>query len=105
MTSVIENCNWKPFSSSDRSLPYNRLLYVCYLFFQAFIHIFQLSMCALDRADRSAHFYNIIFINPLPDDKILGFPKLKVFSDDKLNVTQTLWEKKKMLVTSIFFFS
>ena len=26
-------------------------------------------------------------INPLPDDKILGVPKLKAFADDKLNVT------------------
>ena len=28
--------------------------------------------------------------NPLPDDKILGLPKLKVFADDKLNVTQNI---------------
>ena len=26
--------------------------------------------------------------NPLPDDNILGLPKLKAFADDKLNVTQ-----------------
>ena len=26
-------------------------------------------------------------INPLPDGKILGVPKLKAFADDKLNVT------------------
>ena len=28
------------------------------------------------------------FLKPLPDDKILGLPKLKAFADDKLNVTQ-----------------
>ena len=56
--------------------------------------------------------------NPLQDDKILGLPKLKAFADDKSNVTQNVKvvfqrienivgkeEKKKMLVTSIFFFS
>ena len=29
-------------------------------------------------------------INPVPDDKILGLPKLKAFADDKLNVTQNI---------------
>ena len=58
----------------------------------------------------------VAFLHPLPNDKILGLPKLIAFADDKLNNTQnirfvfhriekTLWEKKKMLVTSIFFFS
>ena len=28
--------------------------------------------------------------NPLPDNKILGLPKLKAFADDKLNVTQNV---------------
>ena len=28
--------------------------------------------------------------NPLPDDKLLGLPKLKAFADDKLNVTQNV---------------
>ena len=28
--------------------------------------------------------------NPLPDDKILGLPKLKAFAEDKLNVTQNV---------------
>ena len=28
--------------------------------------------------------------NPIPDDKILGFPKLKAFADDKLNVTKNV---------------
>ena len=28
--------------------------------------------------------------NPLPDDKILGLPKLKAFADDKLNGTQNV---------------
>ena len=30
------------------------------------------------------------FYNPLPDDKILGMPKLKAFADDKLIVTQNI---------------
>ena len=29
-------------------------------------------------------------IYPLPDDKILGLPKLKAFTDDKLNVTKNV---------------
>ena len=29
-------------------------------------------------------------IKPLPDDKILGLPKLKAFADDKLSVTQNV---------------
>ena len=55
------------------------------------------------------------YIYPLPDDNIFGLPKLKAFADDKLNVTrnvkvvfhriENIMEKKKMLVTSIFFFS
>ena len=59
--------------------------------------------------------FELNMFNPLPHDKILRLPKLKAFTDNKLNVTQdikvsfigwkTLWEKKKMLVTSIFFFS
>ena len=32
---------------------------------------------------------NMVF-NPLPDDKILGLPKLKAFADDKSNVTQNV---------------
>ena len=31
-----------------------------------------------------------IAINPLPDDKILDWSKLKVFADDKLNVTKMI---------------
>ena len=52
---------------------------------------------------------------PLPDDKILGLPKLKAFADDKLNVTQNvkyvfhrienIVGKEENAVTSIFFFS
>ena len=30
---------------------------------------------------------NFNFFNPLPEDKILGFPKLKAFADDESNVT------------------
>ena len=29
-------------------------------------------------------------LNPIPDNKILGLPKLKAFTDDKLNVTQSI---------------
>ena len=29
-------------------------------------------------------------LNPLPDDKIVGLPKLKAFADDKLNVTENV---------------
>ena len=53
--------------------------------------------------------------NSLPNDKILDWSKLKAFADDKINVAnmmifvfdrvKTLWEKEKMLVTSIFSFS
>ena len=32
---------------------------------------------------------NILF-NPLPDDKILGLPKLKAFADEKLNATKNI---------------
>ena len=31
-----------------------------------------------------------VLLNPLPDHKILGLPKLKAFADDKLNVTQNI---------------
>ena len=55
-------------------------------------------------------------MNSLPNNKILGLPKLKAFADDKINVTQKLkfalgrgrkhcGKRKKMLVTSIFSFS
>ena len=54
-------------------------------------------------------------INPLPNDNFLDVTKLKAFADDKLNAAKrsffslieqkTLWEKEKMLVTSIFSFS
>ena len=30
----------------------------------------------------------LLIFSPLPDDKILGLPKLKTFEDDKLNVTE-----------------
>ena len=29
-------------------------------------------------------------LSPLPDDKILGLPKLKAFADDKSNVSQSI---------------
>ena len=52
----------------------------------------------------------------LSNNKILGFVKiLKVFAREKINLTQKLqfllksekmlWKMKKMLITSIFFFS
>ena len=34
------------------------------------------------------NFVYLAMFNPLPDDKILGLPKLKAFADDKSNVTQ-----------------
>ena len=53
--------------------------------------------------------------NSSPNDKILDRTKLRVFADDKINlakmiilatfILKTLWEKEKMLVASIFFFS
>ena len=33
---------------------------------------------------------DVIRINPLPDDKILGLPKLKAFVDNKLDVTRNV---------------
>ena len=71
-------------------------------------------------------------LNSLPNDKILDWSKLKAFADDKIKVLKmmvfvfdrvenivgkgenaglsliglkTLWEKEKMMVTSIFSFS
>ena len=53
--------------------------------------------------------------NPLPSNKIVDCFKLKEFADNKTNIdeklkfgfgkVETLWEKEKMLVTSIFSFS
>ena len=53
--------------------------------------------------------------NSLPNDKILDLTNFKAFAGGKLNVAKTmissfdglktLWEKEKMLVTSIFSFS
>ena len=34
--------------------------------------------------------FNFDDFNPLPEDKILGLPKLKAFADDKSNVTQNI---------------
>ena len=31
-----------------------------------------------------------VWVNPLPDNKILGLPKLKAFADDKLYATQNV---------------
>ena len=57
----------------------------------------------------------ILNINPLPNDKVLDETKFKATADDKLNNKKiiflslieynTLWEKEKMLVISIFSFS
>ena len=56
-----------------------------------------------------------MLIKSLPSNKFLNLSKLKAFGDDKINVTEKLkfvfarveilWEKEKMLVTSIFLFS
>ena len=54
-------------------------------------------------------------LNSFPNDRLLSLSKFKPFADDKITVTKklkfvlgrvkTLWEKEKMLVTSIFSFS
>ena len=54
-------------------------------------------------------------LNSVPKDKILDCSKFKAFADDSLYVAQkkfvsliglkTLWEKKKMLGTTIFCLS
>ena len=61
-------------------------------------------------------YYKTLWItfNPLPHEQVLDSSKFKTFEDDSLIEAQlmelylkeynTLWEKKKMLVTSIFFF-
>ena len=60
-----------------------------------------------------------IYINSLPNDKNVGLSKLKALADNKINMVRKfksvlgrventvgkLWEKEKMLVTSIFSFS
>ena len=59
---------------------------------------------------------NIIHINSLPNHKFLDWSILIAFADDIINVTKrlkfgnsegkkTMWEKEKMLLTSIFSFS
>ena len=61
------------------------------------------------------YFHGIIF-NPSPNNRILNLSIFKAFATDSLNVAKmvilvfervkkTLWEKEKMLVTSIFSFS
>ena len=57
----------------------------------------------------------LLELNSLPNDEILDQSKFNAFADDKIDVTkeskfvlgrvETLWEKEKMLVTSIFSFS
>ena len=54
-------------------------------------------------------------LNSVPNNKILDWSELKAFEDNKVNLieklkdvlgrVETLWEKEKMLVTSIFSFS
>ena len=50
-------------------------------------------------------------VNPLQKDKVVEWSKLKPFADNKIlnrnsfwDRKETLWEKEKMLVTSIFSF-
>ena len=48
---------------------------------------------SMDRCTDSLDIYQIDFengINSLPDEKILGLPKLRAFADDKSNVTQNV---------------
>ena len=76
--------------------------------------------CQLPSTNKSIEEKNLDTIisskfNPLPNDKILDLTKLKAFADDKSNVAkmmislidrvEKLWEKEKILVTSIFSFS
>ena len=46
--------------------------------------------CTDVNADRSSKWQVCVYLNPLPDDKILGLSKLKAFADDKLNVTHNI---------------
>ena len=45
----------------------------------------------IDKANsETLYCFKVSPINPLPDDKILGLPKLKAFADDKSDVTQNI---------------
>ena len=59
--------------------------------------------------------WEVKILNSLPNNNILDWSKLKAFADEKMKLLfkllilfliglKTLWEKEKMLVTSIFFF-
>ena len=48
--------------------------------------VFTTTAC-LKAKKKSIHY---IYLNPLPEDKILGLPKLRAFADDKLNITQNI---------------
>ena len=60
-------------------------------------------------------FSNPLHLNSLPNDKMIDWPKLKAFADDKIKILKmmnlslirlkTLWEKEKMLVINICPFS
>ena len=41
-------------------------------------------------ASVGTHMQCSCFVNRLPDNKILGLPKLKAFADEKSNVTQNI---------------
>ena len=61
---------------------------------QAKILLFGKGLINLNQAltlEEMCKFYkNFQYINPLPDDKILDWSKLKAFADDKLNVTKMI---------------
>ena len=47
-------------------------------------------------------------LNPLPNDKIFNFSMMKALAADKLQIIMghlPWWNKEKVLVTSIFYFS
>ena len=58
---------------------------------------------------------DLLTLNPLPDEKLLNWSKLKEIADDILKCiesekkvlyrVETLWEKEKLVVTSNFSFS
>ena len=64
--------------------------------------------------DNFEHNLDFMVLNPVLDNKILPLSKLKACADDNSSVAQMmqflivkvkpLWEKEKMLVTSIFLF-
>ena len=55
-------------------------------------HLFMVVRIQFSKAKILADFriINFMILNPLPDNKMLGFPKLKAFAEGKSNVLKTL---------------